>query len=99
MDSGHKNKKIGLYPKSLRSFLRILYVPIESIYIYILYMHAEETSRALREDAFDDFASLRSQLIILIDSSFILNKLTNIAKQDFNSILHKIVSVKEISYI
>ena len=48
------------------------------------------TSRALREDAFDDLASLRSQLIILIRSSFLLIKLINIAKQDFNSMFHKI---------
>ena len=32
MDSGHKNKKICLYRKSLRSFLRILCVVDDSIY-------------------------------------------------------------------
>ena len=35
MDSGHKNKKIGLYPKSLELFLQF-------------HMHVEGTSRALR---------------------------------------------------
>ena len=32
MDSGHKNKKIGFYPKSLRPFLRILCVVDDSMY-------------------------------------------------------------------
>ena len=32
IDSGHKNKKIGYYPKSIRPFLRILYVVDDSIY-------------------------------------------------------------------
>ena len=65
----------------------------------IPYMHVEGTFRALREGAFGDLASLRSQLIILIKSSFLLNKLTNKAKQDFNSMLHKIVSVFKKSLI
>ena len=46
-------------------------------------MHVDGTFRALREDAFGDLASS------------LLNKLTNVAKQDFNSMVHKIVSVKE----
>ena len=50
IDSGHKNEKIIFYPKSVRSFLRILCV-------------------------------IR---IILIKSSFFLNKLTNITKHVFN---------------
>ena len=61
-------------------------------------MHAEGTSRALREDSFDDLALLRSQLIFLIKSSYLLNKLTNIAKHDFNSMPHKLMSFEEISY-
>ena len=32
IDSGHKNKKIGFYPKSLRPFLQILCVVDDSIY-------------------------------------------------------------------
>ena len=32
IDSGHNNKKIGYYPKSLRPFLRILCVVEDSIY-------------------------------------------------------------------
>ena len=32
MDSGHKNKKIGFYPNTLRPFLRILCVVDDSIY-------------------------------------------------------------------
>ena len=32
VDSGHKNKKIGFYPKSLRPFLRILFVVDDSKY-------------------------------------------------------------------
>ena len=43
-------------------------------------MLAEGTSRALREDAFGGLTWLSSQLIILIKSSLLLNKLTNIAK-------------------
>ena len=60
-------------------------------------MHAEGTSRPLREDDLDYLASLQSQLLILINSSFLLNKLIKIAKQDFNSMLHKIMTVKETS--
>ena len=63
-----------------------------------MHVVVEGTSRALREDASGDLASLRSQLIILIKSSFLLHKLTNMTKQDFNSMLYKIVSAKEISY-
>ena len=64
----------------------------------IPYMNAEGTSHAIHEDVFSDLASLRSQLLILIKSSFLPNKFANIAKQDFNTMLHKIMSVKEISY-
>ena len=78
IDSGYKNKNIGFHPKSLRQFLRILYVVDDSIYIMI---HVEGTSRALRKDAFGDLGWLSSQLIILIKSSFLPNKLTNIAKK------------------
>ena len=40
MDSGHKDKKTGFYPKSLRLFIRILFVGDESlIYIYIIYIY------------------------------------------------------------
>ena len=54
--------------------------------------------RALCKDAFSDLALLCSQLIILIKFLFLLNKLTNITKHDFNSMFHKIMSVKEITY-
>ena len=33
MDSGHKNKKFGFYPKSLRPFLRILCAVDDSMYV------------------------------------------------------------------
>ena len=39
INSGHKNKKIGFYPKSLRPFLKILCVVHDS-----KYMHKEEVS-------------------------------------------------------
>ena len=42
MDSGHKNKEIDFYPKSLRPFLQILYVVDDSIHAFV-----EVTSRAL----------------------------------------------------
>ena len=51
-------------------------------------MHEEGTFRRSRRP--------RLQLIILIKSSFILNKLTKKTKHYFNLILHKIVSIKEI---
>ena len=45
-------------------------------------MREDVREEELREDVFGDLASLRLQLIILIESYFLLNKLTNIAKQD-----------------
>ena len=41
IDSGHKNKEIGFYPKFLRPFLRILCVVDDSMY------PCRRTSRAL----------------------------------------------------
>ena len=42
IDSGHKNRTVGFYPKSLRPFLRI-FVDDSNIYI----IHAEGAPRAL----------------------------------------------------
>ena len=69
MDSGHKNKNIGFYPKSLRPFLRILCVVDDSIYACW-----RNFSSALR----GCLRQTHSHLLILIKSLFILNKLNNI---------------------
>ena len=93
MNSVHKNKKIGSHPKCLRPLFKDFKRGDDSIYAC-----SRNYFRALREDEFSDLTSLSSHLIILIRFYFFLNKLTSIAKQDFNSMLHKIVSVKEICY-
>ena len=63
-------------------------------------MHAEGTSRALREDAFGKVTWLGSKFIFLIRSSYLLNKLINTVfpsvESYFNGMIHKIVSVTEI---
>ena len=55
-------------------------------YRWFHYIHAEGTSRAVTSLC---FALLRSELIILIKFSFLLNELISIAKHDFKSMLHK----------
>ena len=77
MDSGHKNNKNGPYSKSLRPFPRILYVVDTSIYV------CRGNFCARREHAFGNLASLRSQLIILIRTSFLLNKQEKTSKTRF----------------
>ena len=50
MDSGHKDKKIGFHPKSLRPFLRILYVVDDShIYTHIFSPQHKSTSDKVHE--------------------------------------------------
>ena len=82
MDSKYKNKNIEVYPKSLRPFLRILW--------RFPSMHVKGASLSSK-------GRLRLQSLV---STLWLNFCSQIieVKHNLNSMLHKIVYVKNISY-
>ena len=92
IDSEYKNRNIGFHPKSLRSFLRILCVLTIMHYEGMHYELSCAPRGILRHPR---FASLAITRIYALVQLLLTN---NRVKQDFNSMLNKIDSVKEISY-
>ena len=63
MDSGHENKKIGLYPLSTTIFKDFMRCQL------FRYIHAEGASSVLREDTFVGLALLAKMISLCVKSA------------------------------